>query len=210
MTGPGLIETMRRRSGGKVDRLPLHLERLQGSAAALGIPCDRQELTAAIESLPSSDHEQRLRLELTPDGGLHVETHPCPASDPDKIWRLAVARTRLDSTEPLLRHKTTFRNIYVRARREFPTAEIDEILLRNERDELCEGTITSLFLQMRENEPLLTPALDCGLLRGVLRQELLDAGKAREAVLTLADLRAADRIYVGNSLRGLMPAALRA
>ena len=210
MKGPGLIETMRRRADGAVDRLPLHLERLERSAAALDIPCDPKRIAAAIENLPSGDQDQRIRLELTPDGGLHVESRACPPSDPDTVWRLAVAQTRLDSAAPLLRHKTTFRDIYARARQEHPVAEIDDVLLRNERGELCEGTITSLFLQMRETEPLLTPALSCGLLRGVLRQELLDAGKAREAVLTLADLQSAEQIHVGNSLRGLMPAVLRA
>lgn len=209
MKRPGLIETIRRRADGVIDRLPLHLERLERSATTLGIPCDRQRIAAAIESLTFSEQDQRIRLELAPDGSLHVESHPCPASGSDKVWRLAIAKTRLASTEPLLRHKTTFRDIYARARQEHPAAEIDEVILRNERDELCEGTITSLFLQVPETEPLLTPALSCGLLRGVLRQELLDAGKAREAVLTRADLQSAEQIYVGNSLRGLMPAVLR-
>jgi len=39
-----------------------------------------------------------------------------------------------------------------------------------------------------------------------LRAELLATGAAREARLTLEDLRSAEAIYLGNSVRGLLPA----
>ena len=39
-----------------------------------------------------------------------------------------------------------------------------------------------------------------------LRAELLATGKAEERVLGLADLRAADAIWLGNSVRGLVRA----
>jgi 4-amino-4-deoxychorismate lyase len=55
---------------------------------------------------------------------------------------------------------------------------------------------------------LLTPPLRCGLLPGVLRGELLESGKAKEAMLTEEDLRRANAIFVGNSLRGLIRARL--
>ena len=84
------------------------------------------------------------------------------------------------------------------------------MLLLNERGELCEGTITSLFVDRGDGGPLMTPALGCGLLAGVLRQEMIDTGKAVEAVLTLSDLAAAAAIHVGNSLRGLIGARLGA
>ena len=48
----------------------------------------------------------------------------------------------------------------------------------------------------------------CGLLPGTLREELIDLPRAAasEAILTLADLALADRIYLGNSVRGLIRA----
>ncbi|WP_419908698.1 aminotransferase class IV family protein [Hoeflea sp.] len=205
---PGLIETMRQRADGTIDRLPLHLNRLRHSAEILKIPHDPVETAAAIEGLKADGGDRRLRLELSPHGEIRMEVFPCPAMDMRRPWQIAFAATHLRSTDPLLPHKTTFRNVYTRARDEFPSDRIDEVVLCNEKDELCEGTITSVFLQVRESETLLTPALSSGLLRGVLRQELLDTGKAREAVLTRSDLQAASRIYVGNSLRGLIPAVL--
>jgi para-aminobenzoate synthetase/4-amino-4-deoxychorismate lyase len=49
---------------------------------------------------------------------------------------------------------------------------------------------------------LLTPALSCGLLPGLLREVLIEVGGIREAVLTLADLRDADTLWLINSVRG--------
>lgn len=82
--------------------------------------------------------------------------------------------------------------------------EIDEVVFLNTRGEICEGSITSIFLE--RDGVLLTPPLASGLLPGTLRAELLATGRAREAVLTLADLESADVIWLGNSVRGLMRA----
>ncbi len=54
----------------------------------------------------------------------------------------------------------------------------------------------------------LTPPLSCGCLPGILRQEMLSNGKAKEQILFLRDLIAADKVFIGNSLRGLIAADL--
>ena len=56
----------------------------------------------------------------------------------------------------------------------------------NERGEVCDGTITTVFA--RSGGGLVTPPLGCGLLPGVLRGEMLARGECREAVLRAADL----------------------
>ena len=127
---------------------------------------------------------------------------------PDACWRLRIAAARLDSKTPLLAHKTTERAVFDAARAEFTAAEADEVILLNERGEVCEGTITSIFARTGEGGRLSTPAARCGLLPGVLRGELLDRGRAEEAVLTVADLDRAGTVWVGNSLRGLIAARL--
>ena len=144
----------------------------------------------------------RVRLELFPDGRTEVQTAPFIPLAPDATWRLKIAETRLASSDPLLRHKTSRRGLYTSARAEFPAANADEVILTNERGELCEGTITSLFLDDGSGI-LKTPPLACGLLAGILREELLESGKATERVLRPDDL-AGGTIFVGNSLRGLI------
>ena len=148
----------------------------------------------------------RVRLELFPDGRIDVQTAAFTLLAPDATWRLKIAETRLASADPLLRHKTSHRSVYATARAEFPASEADEVLLLNERGDLCEGTITTLFLDDGSGI-LKTPPLTAGLLAGVLRAELLESGKAVEAVLRPDDLSEGE-IFVGNSLRGLIRAQL--
>jgi len=65
-----------------------------------------------------------------------------------------------------------------------------------------------LEIFIEKDGKLFTPKLSCGLLAGVLREEMIETKQAFEAILTLDDLKTADAIFVGNSLRGLMPAIL--
>ena len=72
---------------------------------------------------------------------------------------------------------------------------------------ISEPTITSFFVDDGSGI-LKTPPLECGLLPGILREKLLQNDKAVEAVLTLDDARRAEGVFLGNSLRGLIPAEL--
>ena len=80
-----------------------------------------------------------------------------------------------------------------------------EALFVREDGLVTEGCITSVFVE--RDGVLLTPPASLGLLPGILRAELLAAGRAREAELTLADL--ANGFFIGNALRGLMPARIK-
>ena len=104
-----------------------------------------------------------------------------------------------------IRDRTTARDFYDGERTRLKALiNTDEVIFLNPKHELCEGSFTSIFIET--DRKLLTPVISCGLLPGVLRQALIDAGKVEQTILTLADLKSADAIYVGNSLRGLMPA----
>lgn len=207
-SGFELIETLRWEPGGGFVRLERHLARLYASAAELGFAYDAQTVGEALSKAVAGSGEMlRTRLALSSDSKASVSTQPFEPLPADKVWKLQIARQRLNSSDPLLRHKTSRRQLYTHARAEYLVQQADEVLLLNERGELCEGTITNLFADF-DDGILLTPRLDCGLLPGVLRGELLDEGKAQGAVLTPDQLKSAKAIYVGNSLRGLIPARL--
>lgn len=201
-----LIETLRWEPETGFVRLERHLARLTHSAAALGLPGAEKAEAALAEACAASKTPLRARLELFADGRIDVQTAAFTPLAPDATWRLAIAETRLASTDPLLRHKTSRRALYAAARAEFPASEADEVILLNERGELCEGTITSLFLDDGSGI-LKTPPLAAGLLAGVLRAELMENGKAVEVVLRADDLSKGE-IFVGNSLRGLIRSTL--
>lgn len=201
MSGPSLIETLRWEPETGFVRLPLHLARLENSSRQLGLP-GAEKAQAALEKSAVGTAPLRVRLELFADGRIEVVTAPFTALPQETIWRVAIASVRLSSTDPLLRHKTSSREIYEAARREFSRDDVDEVLLMNERNELCEGTITSLFLRTRDDR-LATPPLSCGLLAGVLRTQLICQKKTAIRKLALSDINEGEFV-LGNSLRGLI------
>ncbi len=202
-----LIETLRWEPAQGFERLERHLARLAASAHDLGFRFERADVERELLRSASGSAPLRIRLTLDRQGSAKITAQPFAPLPADTVWKLAIARTRLASTDILLRHKTTKRAAYEAARAEFPPDAAHEVILLNERGEACEGTITTLFIDTGDG-PLRTPLLDCGLLAGVLRAEFLETGKAVEAILTADDLRRAKALFVGNSLRGLIQARL--
>ncbi|MCA1406035.1 aminotransferase class IV family protein [Ensifer sp. IC3342] len=206
MTDFSLIETLRFEPETGFVRLRLHLARLTRSARRLGFAgADAAEahLRGAVRG---AEVPLRVRLTLDRHGAIAVTAAPVAPLPDDAVWRARIAATRLDSGNRLLRFKTTRREIFEAARSEFSLAEADEVILLNERGEVCEGTITSVFLDDGSGI-LKTPPIGCGLLAGVLRAELICQRRARVSRLFPADLEGGT-LYLGNSLRGLVRAKL--
>ena len=137
-----------------------------------------------------------MRLTLDARGAIDVAVSALPPAK--TVWRLAMADGRLQSDDPWLTLKSTRRGQYDAARAALPDG-IDEAIFLNERGEVCDGTITTLFFD--RGQGLRTPPRASGLLPGVLRAALDLPGE----VLLAQDL-ARVRLWVGNSLRGLIPA----
>jgi 4-amino-4-deoxychorismate lyase len=201
----GLIETLLWTRDEGYHLLAEHLARLGASSRSLGFPFDEASvLTALNDALSAPDSDRlRVRLVLNRDGSVDAGVTPIEAVPQGVVWKVALAKRRFSSDDLLLRHKTTRREIYEGELAE-AQARIgaDEVLFRNERDEICEGARCNVFLA--RNGVLLTPPLDCGLLPGTLRAHLLATGRARESILRLEDFRADAEFYMGNSVRGLV------
>ncbi len=186
--GLKLIETLLW-DGVAAPRWPLHQARLSRSAALLGWTCP--------ETAPQGPaHPVRLRLTLDANGSAAWETHPLPPTKPE--WRLGLAAHRLTSTDPWLTVKSTNRAAYDHARATLPEG-LDEVIFLNEHGQVCDGSITTLFFD--RGQGMRTPPVTCGLLPGVLRTDLA----CPEEVLLAKDLPRV-RLWVGNALRGLIPA----
>lgn len=196
-----LLETCA--SQAPADQLDAHLERLAGSAGFFNIPLDVAALRSQIESHAREPGSiVRLRVDWTGEISLRHEA----ASTPAVPVKLTMVRRAIRSTEAMLAHKTSWRDGYDRAYARAVAAGCFDALCTNERDELTEGTRTSLFVEI--DDILYTPPRSCGLLPGILRERLLAQGRCRERVLYEEDLRHAARFYVGNSARGLLLAQL--
>lgn len=196
-----LIETMRYDLTDGVRRLALHLERLVDSARAFGFAFDEEAVHCALDGALRGAGESRVRLALNKRGEASVTLAPIPAL-PEIGFDVALAPLPVSPLDFRLRHKTTLRDFYDRARAE---AGADEVLFFDPDGFLTEGSFTNLFVPRAG--VLLTPPLTRGLLSGVLRTELLRSGEAEEADLTARDLEG--DFFVGNSLRGLVSARVK-
>ena len=200
--GLKLIETLRREAGG-YPRLNGHLERLRRSAAWFGFALGEAAVLRRLESLPASG-TWRVRLTLAKTGEIEVQAFPL-ADEPAGPRLVRLAAEAIDSADPLRRHKTTARQLYDDALRGLGAdSSVFDMVFLNERGEVAEGARSNVFVE-RDGQ-LLTPPLASGALPGVLRGELLAAGRAREAVLWPADLQ--QGFWLGNALRGLIAVRL--
>ncbi|HOO78449.1 MAG TPA: aminodeoxychorismate synthase component I [bacterium] len=184
--------------------LDRHLERLGESAAYFSRSVDpeaiRRKLAALARGLAPYPH--RIRLTVPPRGAPVVESRPLPP--PAGAYRIRLAPAPANSRDPFLYHKTTHRRVYERAAAGCP--ECDDTLLWNERGEITESCIANVAVE--SGGRLLTPPVSCGLLPGTYRAALLRQKKIEEAVIRVEDLRAASRVYLMNSVRGLWEATL--
>ncbi len=200
---PRLLESLRLESG-RYPLLTRHLARLAWSASRLGhhynASLTEQRLLEHAATVPQGTH--KVRLLLAADGELELSSAPL---EPDSApLQLALCSKRVTDETPELYLKTEARQRYDAARREHPAA--DEVLLVNQQGQLTEGSYHNLVLRLGGR--LVTPPLHCGLLPGVMREELLAQGAIHEQILYPADLGQAAEIWLINAVRGWRRAEL--
>ena len=192
--------------------LDRHLARLLGAAKRFGHLADMPAVRAALAAHAATYMHQlrRVRMLVSPSGEITVTSTPlqstpadwlAPRQDAERV-NVALSATPIDSRHEFLRYKTTARSVY-----DVHIAESEDtfdVLLWNEREEISEFTRGNVVVSL--DGKLLTPPLECGLLPGVLRAELLEQSVIRESRIKRQDLARADAIWFINSVRGWLPA----
>jgi branched-chain amino acid aminotransferase len=84
--------------------------------------------------------------------------------------------------------------------------QLDDVLLLNDEKMLCEATTSNLFVRM--GDELITPPLDSGCVRGIVRKQILGNAKAIglqpvERSLTSFELLKADEVWLTNAINGI-------
>jgi para-aminobenzoate synthetase / 4-amino-4-deoxychorismate lyase len=194
-----LIETMLWDAGFML--LERHIERLISSAEYFGFPCDPIEvqvrLRAATKSLPSGQH--RVRLLLSRRGEITITSQPITQQN-DPLTAI-ISTQSTNPNDMYLRHKTTRRDVYDDAFKEAQSLDYDDAIFLNIHGNLTEGAIHNIFIV--KSGQWFTPPLSDGVLHGVLRAEMFDTHSIMEKSMDVGDIKAADEVYLGNSVRGL-------
>ena len=197
-----LIESLRLENG-SYTLLDRHLARLAASSKYFGFSCNeekiRHELLCCAAQTPGLC---KVRLLLSADGCIDISAEPLLES-PDTLFA-TICAFRVDSGDNMRYHKTTRRDLLDSARAGDP--DYDEVLFLNEQGQVTEGSYHNLVVKL--DGRLVTPSLGCGLLPGVLREELLEAGKITERVLYPDDLKRAEEVWLINSVRGWRSAVI--
>jgi len=184
--------------------LGLHLSRLKKSCEYFSIPFNLERIKEELENLEKGLSKKRFKVKITLDldGQLYLEKEALePLPTPLKV---KISPQKINPDNMFLYHKTSQRALYEQERKKAKKRGFFEVIFFNTQDQLTEGTITNIFLLKKGC--LYTPPVYCGLLAGVLREHLLRENRAREKVLYFKDLREADKVFIGNSVRGLLEA----
>ncbi len=201
--GEGLFETMRA-EGGRVALLERHLDRVEASAAALGMapmpPRERMRAAVAEALAASGARPARVRLTATPRPTLLVEVspqEPAPA-EPAAVTAVSVRGAWWPGNR-IAEHKTLSYAGHRVAQRRAEAAGADHALLLDADGRLGEAALANALVAT-DAGPATAPAR--GLLAGVSRAIAIEAVGAREEALAEADWRGAREIVLTNAVAG--------
>ncbi|MEM7167216.1 MAG: aminotransferase class IV [Planctomycetota bacterium] len=226
--GDSIYETLRTYNG-RFFELDAHLERLEGSAAAIGLqlPWGRSGISAVLDELVAArpaGHEAGVRLTITRGSGplgldpshcteprligygwpIEPGRHPLAASGID-IVVTAVRRNPPNALDPSIKSGNFLNNIlaYQEARQR---GAFEGVLLTVD-GAVAECTTSNLFW-VHDGE--LHTAPDEGILLGVTRAKILELAAAAEIPHALGsyppqDLLGASEAFLTSTLKGVLP-----
>jgi branched-subunit amino acid aminotransferase/4-amino-4-deoxychorismate lyase len=220
LRGRAVFETLRVYAG-RPFRLAAHLDRLAGSAAAIGLsPVDRSELEEltrlALDAAGAGDAV--LRLVATPgapgtEGSALALVTPVPEHlEPLRQRGIRVVTLlgfRAEAPWLLPGVKSTSYAVNMAAEAEAQRRDADDAVFVDGDGIVLEGPVTNVW--WRRGDRLLTPSLDLGILAGVTRATVMDLARGRwnvvEGRFGADELKGADEAFTSSSVRELMPIA---
>ncbi len=201
-----------------------HVQRLASSADYFGFACDCAMVHSRLLSyagLLTDSSCHRVRLCLSSTGEIQLDSSECGEPEHLELPRpsetscdqpvlIDFSGSAMDTSSPWVFHKTTRREIYDRAHDKARAEGLFDVVFSNERDEITEGCISNIIIL--KDGCYYTPPLRSGLLDGIMRRAILERQVSlpvRERILFRDDLLQADKLYLCNSVRGVLPARLK-
>ena len=190
--GSGIFETLRIEDG-EVLLLSEHLDRARRSGKDLGIeiPSD-QEIKSKIGSL-ARVRLGRLRMHF----GENFSASLIPYVDPRSPAKVVTMRIDRDVLASLHKRYPYTENLEILSNAR--SRGFDEALIVNSHNELTEGAVSNYVFRI--DDLWITPPISAGLLPGIIRQKMIEAGLAIEGAISLDDLRMVTHAFALSSLR---------
>ncbi len=226
--GDAVYETLRTYAG-RPFHLDRHLERLRASAARLGFaaPFGDEVFARRLDELlaRSGNEESYIRIILTRGEGdisyrfdrvkgptlvmVVKPFEPPPERDYSEGIPVVIASVRRNhprALDPAIKSNNLLNNIL--AVREGQARGAAETILLNDLGEVAEGASSNVFVV--KDGRAATPPLTAGILSGITRRVVLDLCRelgvpAREETLRVADLFAADEVFITSTTKEAAP-----
>ena len=204
-----LIETMLYQRAKGYFLLRLHLERLKSSAEYFNFKFNKECIIKKLKKLEkklSNGSDYTIRVLLDRSGNIEARFSKIDGNIQSKV---KFSNKRVSSKNPFLYHKSTNRGLYNKEHAKWKRRGYFDIIFRNEKNQVTEGAISNIII--KKGRFYYTPPVECGLLNGVYRKSLLrneDFPSLKEKVLYKKDIYAASKIYMVNSVRGMIECKL--
>jgi 4-amino-4-deoxychorismate lyase len=218
LRGRAAFETLRV-YGGRPFRLPDHLERMQASAARLGVPWPGGFEALAADALAAAGAPNAvLRLYLTPGregSGRPVSmalVSALPADLEERRARglrlISLLGVRAEAPWLLGGVKSTSYAVNMAAESEARARGLDDAVFVRDDGIVLEGPVTNMW--WRRGSTLYTPSLDLGILAGVTRAALIESApgagyEVAEGAYPLDELLGAEEAFTTSSVREVLP-----
>jgi branched-chain amino acid aminotransferase len=213
--GDGVFETLKTVQGAPF-ALTRHLQRLNRSAAGLGLPeVDEGSVRRAVEELLAVESYPLGVLRITYTSGpgpLGSNRGPGPltlacVAMPSQPWppttQVAVSRWPRNDRSPLAGLKTTSYAENAVCLAEAKAQGASEAILANLAGDLCEGTGSNIFVVI--DGRVVTPPTSDGCLAGITRDLVVEWCEVEEQSLPLSVLHEADEVFITSSTRDVHP-----
>ncbi len=174
-----------------------HLKRLKLACDRFGYVFNNKLLTLGFQN------NKIARIVLEKNGNFEIQYRDI---NPIKTNKIIISDEKTYSNNPFLYYKTTYKPYYSESLTKIQKDEIFDSVFFNKKEELTEGSRSNIVLKMADG--LYTPPIHCGLLNGIYREKLLSEHKIKEKVLYKDDLLNAEKIYMINSVRGIIEVQL--
>jgi branched-chain amino acid aminotransferase len=213
VVGDGVFETLKVTERGAF-AVRRHLNRLNRSAAALGLPePDHGQIREAIDAVLDGRDFPRGKLRITYTGGRGPLGSEAAYGPPTVIIMLAPvdASPQLTSivTAPWTRNehgalagvKSISYAENVRGLGYAANHDASEAIFLNTAGHVCEGTGTNIFMVF--GDTVITPPLSSGPLAGVTRELIMGWSTVKQGDLTLDEAKRADEVFITSSMRDI-------
>jgi para-aminobenzoate synthetase/4-amino-4-deoxychorismate lyase len=187
-----------------------HLRRMRESSRYFDFQFNYQEIISSLQLLKNKFKKAaayKVRILLDESGKLDTEYSEISPENLGQQRYIAVSRHRIDPGEVFCYHKTTNRKLYDSQYRYYRARGYFDVIFLNIKGEVTEGSISNIIIEV--NNKYYTPPVSCGLLPGIFRDFFIKRYKASEKRLFLEDLVRADKIFLCNSVRGMVEVRIK-